>query len=258
MNIVDRIFQRRPRSAPPLGSAEIAAEIEARKAAQDTAKAGIADAALRRAAACEALDATGIVAAESEAVLARAEVEVAEHAIRELQKVHADAVTREAADALTSRREAVERRVRAEASKLLDEYDRLASQMATVLAAKTGLDREVELTNEALKAARRHGEMLDSIDRRFRFAAGRQEPDSVQVVEETQVQIDGEWVRAVQLLRLRDGSMGSEHGPTRVEKREIRRPGRKRPDTWLPSLVEVRLPAGRIGGSSHWPREAQS
>lgn len=257
MNIFDKLFPGRGRSAPPIASDEIAVRIEAQKAARAAAQARVDASGSKHKAALDALDAPGIIAAESEAKLACAEVEVAEHALRELYKVHADAVTREAADALTSRREAVERRVRAEASKLLDEYDRLAAQMATVLAAKAGLDREVGLTNEALKAAGRRGEMLDPIDRRFRFAAGRQDPDSIQVVEETQVQIDGEWVRAVQLIRMRDGSMGSEHGPTRVEKREIHRPGRKRPDTWLPSLSEVKLPAGRIGGAPHWPREAQ-
>ncbi len=256
VSILDKLFPRRARSASPLASAEIAVEIEAREAARAKAEARVAAAAFNRAAAQDDFNPVGMIAADDEAKLARAEVEVADHAINELQKAHAEAVAREAADALTTRREAIERRVRAEASSLLDDYDRLASQMASVLARKADLDREVARTNDALAGAKRHSEMLQSIDRRFRFAAGRQEPDAMRIVEETQVQIDGEWSRAVQLVRQRDGSMGSEHGPTRIVKREIRRPGRKRADTWLPSVTDIRLPAGRIGGSQHWPREA--
>jgi len=258
VSILDKLFPRRAPSASPLASTEIAAEIEVRKAARAKAEAGVVAAASNRAAAHDDFNPAGMIAADDEAKLARAEVEVANHAISELQKAHAEAVAREAANALTARREAIERRVRAEASGLLDDYDRLAAQMATVLTRKADLDREVALTNDALASAKRHGEMLDPIDRRFRFAPGRQEPDSVRIVEETQVRIDGEWSRAVQLVRQRDGSMGSEHGPTRVVKREIPRPGRKHADRWLPSFTEIRLPAGRIGGSQHWPREAQT
>lgn len=258
MSILDKLFPRGARSASPLASAEIAVEIEARKAARAKAEARVAAAASNRAAAHDDFNPAGMIAADDEAKFARAEVEVADHAINELRKAHAEAVTREAADALTARREAIERRVRVEASSLLDDYDRLAAQMASLLARKAELDREVALTNGALVAAKRGSEMLESIDRRFRFAAGRQEPDSIQIVEETQVRIDGEWGRAVQLVRQRDGSMGSEHGPTRVVKREIRRAGRKRADTWLSPLADIQLPAGRIGGTQHWPREAQS
>ena len=258
MNIFEKLFPGRGRSASLLASAEIASKIEAQKVARATAQARVDASGSKRKSALDALDANGVLAVANEAALALAEVEVAEHAIRELQAAHVEALAREKTEALTARREATERRVRAEASKLLDEYDRLAAQMAAVLAAKADLDREIKATNHALQSAGRRDEAVVSIDRRYRFAAGRQEPDSVQIVDETQVNIGGEWVRAVQLRRQPDGTMGSEYGEVRVEKREVRRPGKKRPDTWLPSLTEIELPAARIGGVRHWPREAQS
>ncbi len=241
----------------PARFAEIASKLEAQKAALAAAQARVDASGSKRKTALDALDADGLLAVANEAALALAEVEVAEHAIRELEAAHVGALAREKADALTARRDATERRVRAEAPKLLDEYDRLAAQMATVLAAKADLDREVKETNNALQSAGRRDEAVISIDRRYRFAAGPQEPDSVRIVDETQIKVGGEWVRAVQLLRQRDGTMGSEYGETRIEKREVRRPGKKRPDTWLPSLTEISLPAARIGGVRHWPRGAQ-
>jgi hypothetical protein len=255
VSILDTVFGRRTRSSAPLQSAEIAAEIENRHSALASAKARVEAAAAKRRAARDALDPAGIVAAESDAALARAEVETAENASAALAEAHSEALAREATAALTARREATDRKAQTEGAKLLVAYDGLAAQLSAVLAAKEALDREVSETNRALKEAGRRDEAVSTVDERFRFEAGKQDPDRVEFVDELQEKVGGEWTRVTQLRRDRQGDMASIY-PTRMEKREIRRPGRKRPDKHLPSLGEIRLPPGRIGGKHHWPREA--
>ncbi|WP_267356665.1 MULTISPECIES: hypothetical protein [unclassified Methylobacterium] len=255
MSILDAVFGRRARSAVPLASDEIVAEIEIRRGTLVSAKARVGAAAAKRRAACDALDPTGIVAAESDATLAQAEVETAENAVRALEAAHGDALAREATAALTARRAAADHKAQSEGAKLLAAYDGFAAQLAAVLAAKEALDREVSETNRALKEAGRRDEAIASIDRRFRFQPGKQDPDRVEYVDELQEKVGDEWSRATQLRRSKDGSMESIY-PTRTITREVRRPGRKRPDNHLPLLGEIRLPPGRIGGKSHWPREA--
>lgn len=255
MSMLDTVFGRRARSSAPLQSAEIAAEIENRRTAVASAKARVEAAAAKRRAARDALDPAGIVAAESDAALARAEVETAENASATLAEAHSAALARESTAALTARREATDCKAQTEGAKLLAAYDGLAAQLAAVLAAKEALDREVSETNRALKEAGRRDEAVITIDGRFRFEAGKQDPDWVEYVDELQEKVGDEWSRATQLRRAKDGSMESIY-PTRTITREVRRSGRKRPDNHLPSLGEIRLPPGRIGGKPHWPREA--
>lgn len=255
MSILDTVFGRRARSSALLQSAEIAAEIENRRTAVASAKARVEAAAAKRRAARDALDPAGIVAAESDAALARAEVETAENASAALAEAHTEALAREATADLTARREATDRKAQGEGAKLLADYDRLAVQMAAVLTAKDAIDREISETNRALKEAGRRDEAIVTIDGRFRFEPGKQDPDRVEFVDELQEKVGGKWTRVTQLRADRNGDMASIY-PTRMHKREVRRPGRKRPDNHLPSLSEIRLPPGRIGGKPHWPREA--
>ena len=255
MSSLDAIFPRRARSSAPLLSAEIAAMIATHRGALASAMARVEAAAAKRRAAANALDPTGIVAAESDATLARAEVETAENAVRALAEAHSEALAREATAALTARREATDRKAQTEGAKLLADYVRLAAQLAAVLAALEALVREVSETNRALKEAGRRDEAVVAIDGRFRFEPGKQDPDRVEYVDELQEKVGDEWSRVTQLRPDRDGTMMSNY-PTRMHKREVRRLGRKRPDNHLPSLGEIRLPPGRIGGRPHWPREA--
>jgi len=251
--ILDILFPKRKKAAPT--STEIATEIERHNALLADAQSRLAAAAQKRTAARDGLNAAGMTAADNEAAGIRNEIEVVEIAIGALKIEHAAQVAREAADALTARRAAAERRLAADVPKLLAEYDRLAAQLATVLDGLREIEIDVQAVNEALHRAGRRDEGLQNIERRFRFVAGKQEPDRIETVEEWHERDpDGSFSRAVQLVRDQEtGEMVPRYGGKKV-KREIRRSGRKRPDTYLASLAGISLPAGRIGGTHHWPR----
>ncbi|GJD79389.1 hypothetical protein [Methylobacterium gregans] len=251
--ILDIIFPKRKKAAP--SSAEIAAEIDARKAALADANARSAASKTKRQAALDALDEAGIAAAERDADAARISAEVASRALGDLEAAHAEQVKREAADALTARKAATERRLAGEVPRLLADYDRQAAQLAETLEALREIETEALTVNEALHRAGRRDEALQNIQRRYRFEAGKQEPDRVEIVEEWHERDpDGSWSRAVQLVRDKEtGEMTPRYGGRKV-KREVRHPGRKRPDTYLAPLTGISLPAGRIGGAHHWPR----
>lgn len=250
MSLLDKLLGRRPRTA-----ATIAAEIVARKAALAEAEAAEASAKARRAAALDAQDEAALKAVDDDTAAARRAAELAGHAITALEAAHAEQVKREAADALTARKAAAERRLAIEAPKLLAEYDRLAAPLASVLDGLREIETEALTVNEALHRAGRLDEALPNIQRRYRFEAGKQEPDRVETVEEWHERdSDGSWSRAVQLVRDKEsGEMVPRHGGRKV-KREVRHPGRKRPDTYLAPLTGISLPAGRLGGVHHWPK----
>lgn len=251
--ILDIVFPKWKKIAPT--AAEIVGQIERHKAARSDAQARLTASGQKRATARESLNAAGMTAADTEAVGIRNEIEVAELAISTLEVAHAEQVKREAADTLTARRNAAERRVVDEAPKLLAEYDRLAGQLAAVLDGLREIEGEVTVINEALHRAGRRDEAVKTIQQRYRFEAGKQDPDRIEIVEEWHERDpDGSFSRAVQFVQDKEtGEMVPRNGGKKV-KREVRHPGRKRPDTYLAPFSTISLPASRLGGAHHWPR----
>lgn len=255
MSILDILRAKLKRGAKsPLPSTAIHAEMATHRAALDAADARALAAAERRRIALDMLDKDALAVADAEAADARLAAEVARHALSELQPAHAAAVEQEAADALTVRRDAIDQRLQREGAACLDRYDELARQLATTLAELRALDRDAAKVNSALVAAGRRDERITLLDTRFRFTPAHQEPDRVETVEAVEEMFGGEWGPVTALRRQPDGSMGSIY-PTRPVTREVRRRGRFRPPIILPSLSDISLPPGRIGGAPHWPLE---
>lgn len=158
MNIFDKLFPGRARTAPPVASAEIAAKIEAQKAARAAAQARVDASGSKHKAALDALDAPGIVAAEAATALARAEVQVADHAIRELRAAHAEALQSERhaefrADVAAAVRQGEQAKARLDA-----EYPDLAAALASVL---SDLSAYAETADGLRNRARDLGETID-------------------------------------------------------------------------------------------------
>lgn len=158
MSIFDKLFPGRARSAPRLGSAEIASKIEAQKAARAAAQARVDASGSKHKAALDALDAPGIVAAEDATALARAEVQVADHAIRELRAAHAEALQAEELQAFRDEVAAATRQGEQAKARLDAEYPGLAAALAALL---SDLSAYAETADGLRKRARDLGETID-------------------------------------------------------------------------------------------------
>jgi len=158
VNIFDKLFPGRARSASPLASAEIAAKIEAQKAARAAAQARVDASGSKHKTALDALDAPGIVAAEAATTLARAEVQVADHAISELRTAYAEALQSEELQAFRDGVAAATRQGEQAKARLDAEYPDLAAALGSLL---SDLSAYVETADGLRKRARDLGEAID-------------------------------------------------------------------------------------------------
>lgn len=158
MNVFDKLFPGRARSASPLASAEIAAKIEAQKATRAAAQARIDASGSKHKTALDSLDAPGIVAAEAATALARAEVQVADHAIRELRAAHVEAIQAEELQAFRAEVAAATRQGEQAKARLDAEYPDLAAALGSLL---SDLSAYVETADSLRKRARDFGETIE-------------------------------------------------------------------------------------------------
>lgn len=246
MSIFDKLFPGRARTAPPVASAEIAAKIEAQKAARAAAQARVDASGSKHKAALDALDAPGIVAAEAATALARAEVQVADHAIRELRAAHAEALQSEHLAEFRADVAAATRRGEAVGVRLEAEYDLAAAALASILA---DLSDYYDAATALRHRARELGEPIDlPTPQAFRAAPPRwraswPNPEGahlgrVQGPPEDAPRGSVRWV---------DGEPVSAREGVTVE---------RRPVEGLESILDVirQLPPLRYDEAAHWPR----
>jgi len=115
---------------------------------------------------------------EAEIATCSRECDRFDHAVAKLESEIAAADAKEARDALTAKRDQIEKRAQAFASKELKlDYVRYANGLVDVLEGLTEIEAEVESINAELRAAGRVDETLQPVEPRVR-AAYRQPPDA--------------------------------------------------------------------------------
>ena len=148
MNLLTKLLNRKPET-----SANLAAEIDARKVALSEAHARVSAAAAARANALDDLDEGGMARADAEAADAARTVELGSKALEILTAAHAKAVEAEKAEARAAVKAALVKRRDALGEKFAVDWMRAAAVLAEVVSeARTlqrdvsegGLDREVE------------------------------------------------------------------------------------------------------------------
>lgn len=186
--------------------------------------------------------------------------------IAALEAAHADAVEREKHAELDRRVADAKRRVK-EAGGRLDEYERLARQVADIVDELLTLDAEIDRLNHDLHAADRWPESVASVAATYRKA-----PDHVtaEVREMRKV-----WVRRNPETEQEEDSavfgfdpVSGERYPTvagygqnmrdagayQVTREVVVQAERVRPGAWLPGLSEVCLPPAKAGRPGIYPR----
>ena len=128
MSLLDKLLGRQPRTA-----ANIAAELSARGAELTAAKARMASAAMKRAAALDAQDAAALKAVDDEAAADRLTAELAAHAIAALEAAHAERIKVEEREQFRADVASAEREAVALTASLQAEYPEAAQRLAAIL-----------------------------------------------------------------------------------------------------------------------------
>ena len=153
-------------------SANLAAEIEARKIALSEAQARVAAAASARAAALAELDGDGMARAEAEAADAARAVELGTKALDILTAAHARALEAEQAEAKAAALAVLVERRRLIGRRLETEYRAAAATIASVLSAlaelqrdvaESGFEREVERSPEVSRGLKLQTEAVANV-----------------------------------------------------------------------------------------------
>ncbi|KQP07717.1 hypothetical protein ASF28_11360 [Methylobacterium sp. Leaf99] len=128
MSLLDKLLGRRPRTA-----ANIAAELSARGAELTAAKARMASAVMKRAAALDAQDAVALKAVDDEAAADGLTAELAAHAIAALEAAHAERIKVEEREQFRADVASAEREAVAMTASLQAEYPEAAQRLAAIL-----------------------------------------------------------------------------------------------------------------------------
>lgn len=128
MSLLDKLLGRRPRTA-----ATIAAELSARGAELTAARARMASATVKRAAALDAQDAAALKAVDDEAAADGRTAELAAHAIAALEVAHAERIKVEEREQFRADVASAEREAVALTASLQAEYPEAAQRLAAIL-----------------------------------------------------------------------------------------------------------------------------